>query len=62
MGNVPEVQGNTYDLEIKVNGDSYVRIGDQYITTDRAETRLFLMAYKMGRNHKKTEIRNALSI
>ena len=62
MGNVPDVNGNTYDLEINTGENAYVRIGDQYITTDRKETRLFLMAYRMGRNHKKNEIRNALSL
>jgi hypothetical protein len=62
MGNVPEVNGNTYDLHIKCNGDSYVKIGDQVITDKISEVRLFLMAYRMGRNHKKNEIRNALDI
>ena len=62
MGNVPGVNGNTYDLNVKVNGETYVKIGEQLVTEDREMTHLFLRAYKMGRDHKKTEIRNALNI
>lgn len=59
---VPDVRGNTFDLEIQSNGTHYVKVGDQVITEDKEEVRLFLQAYKMGRNHKKTEIRNALAL
>ena len=62
MANVPGVNGNTYDLDVKINGEAYVKIGDQLVTKDREQVHLFLRAYKMGRDHKKTEIRNALNI
>ena len=62
MGNVPGVNGNTYGVYIELNGDAYVKVGDEVLTKDRKEVSLFLMAYKMGRDHKKTEIRNALNI
>lgn len=62
MGNVPGINGNTYALEIELNGKAYVKIDGNIITEKRSEVRLFLMAYKMGRDHKKTEIRNALNI
>ena len=62
MGNVPGGNGNTYGVSIELNGDTCVKIGDEVITKDRKEVSLFLMAYKMGRDHKKTEIRNALNI
>jgi len=62
MANVPGISGNTYGLSVKINGESYVKIGDETITTDPKEVSLFVMAYRMGRDHKKTEIRNALSI
>lgn len=61
MANVPGVNGNTFDVHIAVEEQScYVMVGDQLITDNVSEVRLFLMAYKMGRDHKKAEIRAAL--
>lgn len=62
MAKVPGVNGNTYGVEVQLNGKSYVKINDEIVTTNRKEVNLFLQAYKMGRDHKKTEIRNALQI
>lgn len=62
MAKVPGVNGNTYGVEIELNGETYVKINNETITTNRKEVNLFLQAYKMGRDHKKTEIRNALNI
>jgi len=62
MGNVPGVKGNTYGLEIELNGKAYVKIADEVIIEDRRQVHLFLQAYKMGRDHKKAEIRAALDI
>jgi hypothetical protein len=62
MGNVPGINGNTYSLEVCLDKECYVKVADAVITENRSEVRVFLMAYKMGRDHKKTEIRNALNI
>ena len=62
MSGVPGVQGNTYGLEISVSKPQYVKIGDEIITCDPKEVHLFSMAYKMGRDHKKTEIKMALGV
>jgi len=66
MGNIPGIRGNTYDVDIQLsdkdNNNSYVKIADQILTTDRKEVHLFLRAYRMGRDHKKNEIRTALGI
>jgi hypothetical protein len=62
MGKVPGIRGNTYGLEISLSNDVYVKVGDQILTRDRSEANLFLMAYKMGRDHKKTEIKTALGV
>lgn len=62
MGKVPGVQGNTYGLEISISKTPYVKIGDEVITREPKEVHLFSMAYKMGRDHKKTEIKTALGV
>lgn len=61
MGKVPGVNGNTYSVFIDLQ-EGYVRIGDEFVTQKIDEARLFAMAYRLGRDHKKTEIRNALNI
>lgn len=53
------VRGNTYGLDIR---DSIVYIGDIAMTNNTEETQLFIYAYRMGRDHKKMEIREALDI
>lgn len=63
MGKVPGVNGNTYEVEVSSNkADPYVKIAGVLVTRDIDKVHLFLKAYKMGRDHKKTEIRNALNI
>ena len=68
MTNLREIgiRGNTYDVDIQLsdkdNNKSYVKIGNQVVTTNRKEVHLFLRAYRMGRDHKKNEIRTALGI
>lgn len=56
------IRGNTYGVDIQINGECYVKINQELITDDLKEVRLFLMAYRMGRNHKKNEIRTALGL
>ena len=64
MANVPGINGfYSGDIEIKIdNGNSYVKIGDEIVTSDAKEVRLFHRAYTMGRDHKKQEIKKALGI
>lgn len=63
MGKVPGVNGNTYEVEVSSKkADPYVKIAGVLVTRDIDKVHLFLKAYKMGRDHKKTEIRNALNI
>ena len=61
MSNMPGVNGNTYGIDIDLK-DGIVKIGDQVVTEKLTEARIFSMAYRLGREHKKTEIRNALGI
>ena len=60
---LPGIKGNTYGVKINsTETDPYVKINDETITTNRKEVLLFLQAYRMGRDHKKNEIRTALGI
>jgi hypothetical protein len=59
MTEFPGVRGNTFGLDIR---DNIVYISDNKITNSSAETQLFLYAYRMGRDHKKMEIRDTLNI
>jgi len=57
------IKGNMYGVIISCNeSDPHVKINDETITTNRKEVLLFLQAYRMGRDHKKNEIRTALGI
>ena len=57
------IKGNMYGVSISCNeANPYVKINDETITTNRKEVLLFLQAYRMGRDHKKNEIRTALGI
>lgn len=60
MTDLPGVRGNTFGLDIR---DDLVYISnDVQVTKNSAETQIFLLAYRMGRDHKKMEIREALNI
>ena len=59
MTQFPGVRGNTFGLDIR---DNIVYISDNKITNSSDETQLFLYAYRMGRDHKKMEIRDTLNI
>jgi hypothetical protein len=60
-GIIKGVSGETFDLTIDTK-NGIVKIGDQVFCEGIQEARIFLSAYKMGRNHKKLEIKNALDI
>lgn len=63
MADVPGINGYySGDIKISVEPDYYVKIGDEILTNEPNEVRLFLRAYQLGREHKKTEIRTALGI
>ena len=59
--NVPGVSGCTYAVFVDVK-NGLVKIGDETVADTVKEARLFAMAYRLGREHKKTEIRKALSL
>lgn len=59
--NVSGVNGDTYGVFVdEING--IVTIADEVIAQGRKEARLFALAYRLGREHKKSEIRKALSL
>lgn len=63
MAKVPGINGYfSGNIEIQVDNEYYVKIGDEILTDEPSEVRLFLRAYKLGRDHKKTEIKTALGI
>lgn len=63
MADVPGINGYfSGNIEIKVDDEYYVKIGDEILTDEPDKVRLFLRAYQLGREHKKTEIRTALGI
>jgi hypothetical protein len=55
------ITGDAYDVEIDML-EGTVKVAGETITSDRHETYLFNLAYRMGRDHKKTQIRKALGI
>ena len=61
MSNIPGVNGDTYGINIDLQA-GIVKIGDQVVTDSVVESRIFAMAYRLGREHKKDEIRKALGI
>jgi hypothetical protein len=62
VNTVPGVDGSTYGVKVDMKlGD--VTVGDlQLISGDIPTTRMFAHAYRLGREHKKMQIRTALSI
>lgn len=61
MDKVPGVNGKTFDVKVDIE-NGIVYIGDEIYTEGVNETHLFIKAYTMGRNHKKQEIKEALSL
>lgn len=61
QSNIPGVTGNTYDIYVDLE-NGIVRVSNEIITENAKEARLFAMGYRLGREHKKTEIRKALSL
>ena len=60
MARVPGVKGNTYGIDVDLQ-NGVVKIADQVIVDDIEKARLFVQAYRLGREHKKTQIRDALN-
>ena len=57
------IRGNTYGVEISVTpGECWVKLNGEIMYSNKKEVMLFLHAYRMGRDHKKNEIRTALGI
>ena len=57
------IRGNTYGIEISTSSEEYwVKLNGEIMYSDKKEVMLFLHAYRMGRDHKKNEIRTALGI
>ena len=57
----PGIVGETYGVEIDAE-EGTVKIAQEFFTIDPRETYIFNLAYRMGRDHKKTQIRKALGI
>ena len=55
------IKCNTYGVEIDIVAGTVFIAGEQIIN-DTREAYIFNMAYKMGRDHKKKQIREALAI
>lgn len=53
------VRGKTFGLDIR---DDIVYIGDIEMTKSPEETQTFVNAYRIGREHKKLEIREVLDL
>lgn len=55
------IVGDTFGVEIDTD-NGIVKIADEVFINNRRETYIFNLAYRMGRDHKKTQIRTALGI
>lgn len=55
------ITGETFGVEIDIV-KSKVTIAGEVLTTDSREVYIFNLAYRMGRDHKKTQIKRALGI
>ena len=55
------IKGETYGVEIDMVAGNVFIAGEQIIS-DPHETYIFNLAYRMGRDHKKKQIREALGI
>lgn len=60
--NIPEIRGNTYGVEIQIKDRPFVKINGNIVYEDKKDVMLFWTAYRMGRDHKKNEIRHALGL
>lgn len=56
-----DISGDTYGVEIDLQ-EGTVKIAQEFFTIDPREAYVFNLAYRMGRDHKKTQIRKALGI
>jgi len=55
------IVGETFGVEIDMD-NGVVKISGEVFTHDQREAYIFNLAYRMGRDHKKTEIRKALGM
>ena len=55
------ITGKTYGVKIDMIENTVV-VANQVLTTNPRETYIFNLAYRMGRDHKKLQIRKALGI
>ena len=55
------ITGETYGVSVDLSNGTVVVAGETIIT-DRHEAYIFNLAYRMGRDHKKMQIRKALGI
>lgn len=55
------ITGDTYGVEIDTVKNR-VTIAGELVTKDPREVYIFNLAYRMGRDHKKLQIRKALGI
>lgn len=55
------IVGETFGVEIDMDNGT-VKISGEVFTHDKREAYIFNLAYRMGRDHKKTQIRKALGM
>lgn len=55
------IVGETFGVEIDMD-NGVVKIANEVFINDRREAYIFNLAYRMGRDHKKTQIRKALGM
>jgi hypothetical protein len=55
------ITGKTYGVKIDMIENTVV-VANQVLTTNPREAYIFNLAYRMGRDHKKMQIREALGI
>jgi len=58
----PGITGDTFDVEVNLDAGIVKVAGLPLFEADRKLAHIFLEAYKMGRNHKKMEIRKVLNL
>jgi len=55
------IVGETFGVEIDMDNGT-VKIANEVFINDQREAYIFNLAYRMGRDHKKTQIRKALGM
>lgn len=58
----PGISGNTFGVHIDTENNTVTIAGEKYIEGDVEKTRIFAYAYRMGRDHKKMEIKKVLNV